>query len=227
MKDDAAQSAPERSGDPRSSERRGSERRRTDRRAPPPPWRRPWALVGYGVVGAFALVLLFETFGAEPAPHTVLGDVETAPRKVAVDSLPPAAGAPVQEASAAADYERLIAEGDAAVGRRVHAQLYCAAIQSVALRPSVEHVEQPIAALMDQAGRVPAAECKWGRGTEVRREDFFLLVPPALAERFASAPEVADGFIRRRHIDAEVEWLGRSEALSLRPTGVLRALRAD
>jgi hypothetical protein len=83
--------------------------------------------------------------------------------------------------------------------------------------------EAAVAALAAN-GRVPAAECKWGSANDPRREDFVLLVPPDLADRFASTPVVTDQFQRRRRISAEVEWLGRSEALALRPAGVFRGL---
>jgi hypothetical protein len=38
-------------------------------------------------------------------------------------------------------------------------------------------------------------------------------------------PEVERSFVRRREVSAEVEWIGRSEALALRNVAVLRAIR--
>jgi hypothetical protein len=52
------QSQEERPQAARAGDRRANDRRRFDRRAPAPLWRRWWALVGYGVVGALALVML-------------------------------------------------------------------------------------------------------------------------------------------------------------------------
>lgn len=215
-----------RAGDRRGADRRSADRRNTDRRTPPPPWRRPWALVSYGVLGALAVVLLTNSWGDEPEEPTTGGVVTTQPLPPAVDNPTlTTSNEPPQEARTAADYERLIAEGQTALGRRVRVELFCDQIKSVAIRSSVERVEGPVAALADSASRVPAADCKWGQGGgEVRREDFVLLVPPELAEQFASAPVVEDGFVSRRRVRGVVEWIGRSQALSLRTAGVLRAL---
>jgi hypothetical protein len=108
------------------------------------------------------------------------------------------------------------------VGRRVRTELYCEAPGSYTVRQGVPP-EAAINALASN-GRVPAAECKWGSAEDSRREDFVLLVPPPLADQFASTPVVTDQFQRRRRVTAEVEWLGRSEALALRPAGVFRGL---
>jgi hypothetical protein len=217
-----------RSGDRRGGDRRSADRRNADRRTPPPPWRRPWALVGYGVLGALAAVLLVNSWGDDPEEAATGGVITTEPLPPAVEAPTLTTGnAPPQEARTAADYERLIAEGQTALGRRVRVELYCDQIKSVAIRTSVDRVEGPVAALADSSSRVPAAECKWGQGGgDVRREDFLLLVPPALAEQFVSAAVVEDGFVSRRRIRGVVEWIGRSQALSLRTAGVLRAFGA-
>ena len=38
------------------------------------------------------------------------------------------------------------------------------------------------------------------------------------------SPVVQDNFVERRRVTAEVEWVGRSEALALRTAGVFRGL---
>ena len=70
---------------------------------------------------------------------------------------------------------------------------------------------------------MPGAECKWGTGVDA--PDLLLLVPAHLAPAFAAAPEVQQSFVSRRSVRAELEWIGRSEALALRNVGVLRGLR--
>jgi hypothetical protein len=214
-----------REGDRRGTDRRGVERRRGDRRAPPPPWRRPWALVAYGVAGTLLAVFLV---------NAALGDGDDeVPKDETFVAAPPAApvAAPAAPASAAPqpalgteDFERLSIEGDAARGRVVQAQLFCDAPAPVALASNADTVEAAVAALVDADRRVPGAVCKWGRRDDPRREDFLLLVPPALAAQFSSAPVVMDGYVRRRHLVAEVEWLGKSNALALRTAGVFRGL---
>lgn len=207
----------------RGGDRRHNDRRRTDRRAPLPLWRRPWAYVGYGVGGALLLfiVLSLETDAGE---DQIAPEVSTTTAGPAVDStLPAGASAPVEDAYGAAGYERLVAEGEAAVGRRVRAMIFCESIRSVGLRTGGEiTANRSVAETADAAGRVPAAECTWG--DEATAPDLLLVVPPAQAERFASAPEVEQSFVRRRRVQAEVEWIGRSEALALRNVAVLRAI---
>jgi hypothetical protein len=209
------------SGERRGKDRRKNDRRRTDRRLPSPWWRRPWALVAYGVVGTLLVVLLFNRSRPPQIPAGGEEAVTTAPPGTPVaESPPPAPTAPVENARRMADHERLMAEGDAAKGRILHVELYCSSISPVALR-GVQPVESSIVELADAGSRVPAAECKWGppRGTEARA-DVLLLVPPHLAEAFADAPTVDDGFVRRRRIEGSAEWVGRSEALALR-TGLV------
>lgn len=212
-----------RAGDRRGTDRRGGNRRQQDRRAPPPVWRRPWALVSYGVVGALALVLLVNGLrGGDD--HPVQGAVVNAP-PVAPAPTPPsraAAAAPVEDAYGAAGFEKLTIQGQAAVGRRVRTELFCDAPATVALNTQVTEVESAVAALRDAEGRVPGALCQWGSRGDARREDFLLLIPPALAADFAAAPVTTDDFVRRRRLVAEVEWIGPSQALALRTAGVLR-----
>ena len=202
-------------------ERRARDRRRVERRSPPPPWRRPWALVAYGAVAGVLLVWLM--FGSPGGDHSddlpiVEHTKSTAPPKAAPATSP----GEVEAAFGASGFERLTLEGPAAVGRRVRTELYCEQPRSYQVREGVRP-EAAVATLATD-GRVPAAECKWGTSNDARREDFVLLVPPALASQFASAPVVTDQFQRRRRLIAEVEWLGRSEALALRPTGVFRGI---
>ncbi|HEV2131377.1 MAG TPA: hypothetical protein VGR27_09765 [Longimicrobiaceae bacterium] len=223
-KDDTEQAnTASRSGGGRQGDRRKGDRRGVERRAPPPVWRRPWALVAYGVLGTLLLVLLVNRSGGETEePLRQAGtEIRTTPARTPVQARDPAAAAaPVQDARSAADFERLVAEGDAAVGQRIRVNLYCESIRTISLR-SVEEMESGIAALADASNRVPGAECKWGERTDTSREDFLLLVPPDRAEVFANTPTVQDGFVRRKQVEAEVEWLGRSDALHLRTAGVL------
>jgi len=216
----------ERGGDPRGGDRRGGDRRAVDRRAPPPAWRRPWALVSYGVLGALALVLLFDAMGGDDEPSGLPKDVvDAAPAAPPAQPSRPASGPPV-EAFGSAGFERMVIAGPAAVGQRVRTQLYCDAPSPVALRQQVQRVEPQVSELLSPEGRVVAATCKWGSQGDERREDFLLLVPPDLADDFSAQPVTSDDFVRRRRILAEVEWIGRSESLSLRTAGVLRGVLA-
>lgn len=212
----------DRGGDRRGGDRRGGNRRQQDRRAPPPVWRRPWALVSYGVVGALVLVLLVNALRGDRGP--VQGPVVNAPPVAPATTAPSraAATAPPVDAYGAAGFERLMIQGQSAQGRRVRTELYCDAPTTVALRTDITEVESAVAALRDAEGRVPGALCQWGTRGDERREDFLLLVPPQLAASFAAAPVTTDNFVRRRRLIAEVEWVGTSQALALRTTGVLR-----
>jgi len=209
------------------SDRRGGDRRNVERRAPLPPWRRPWAYVGYGVLSGLVLVGAYRlTRPAEPKPQ---GDavLVTPPEAPTTNVAPPAtqprpSGQPPQAAYSTADFERLMLEGPRAVGRTVRAELYCAQPATYQVRSNVQ-AEAVVAALASQ-GRVPAAECKWGGRDDARRQDFLLLVPPELAATFAAAPLTSDEYQRRRHVVANLEWIGRSEALSLRTAGVFRGV---
>jgi hypothetical protein len=216
---------PERAGDRRGKDRRKADRRVDERRLPPPIWRRPWALVLYGVLGTLLLVMLVNR--SRPVEQVPIAEDEvtsTPPPPVAATEVPATTtpGGTAEPARRMADHERLMAEGEAAKGRLVRVELFCSSINQVSLR-SVERIESSIAELADTGGRVPAAECKWGpvRGAEPRA-DVLLLVPPGLAETFAAAPSVEDGFVRRRRIERDVEWVGRSEALALRTVVVMR-----
>ncbi|HET8656166.1 MAG TPA: hypothetical protein VFL93_11670 [Longimicrobiaceae bacterium] len=204
-----------------TGDRRQRDRRRTDRRAPPPPWRRPWAFVAYGVAAALVVVLLFD-HGEPSTADRALTPVPVTPE---VDTLhPPAASAPPVDAYTNGEFDRLLAEGSAAVGQRVRTLLYCEEITSFSVMRDVgTQVAPSVAALVGADGRVPTAECKWG--ADPNAPSFLLVVPPGLAERFAAQPMVQLGFVHRRKVGAEVEWLGRSEALALNTAGVLRAIR--
>ena len=210
-------------GDRRDDERRAAERRGASRRTPPPPWRRPWAYVGYGIAGALLVVVLMRTFDDDDEPEISAEDLGTAAVAPAVDStLSPAASTPPREAMGTGEYERLLAQGEAAVGQRVVTLLFCEQVNSIGMKKEAI-VTPSVAALADANGRVAGAECKWGDSPDA--QDVLLLVPAGLAPRFAAAPEVQQGFIRRRRVRAELEWIGRSEALDLRNVGVLRAVR--
>lgn len=209
-----------REGDRRGNDRRGTERRRRDRRYPPPLWRRWWALVSYGVVGALVVVLLFSRATAD--------DPEVAEEPVAVraDSAmdvvdtPPATGA-VEEASGVPGFERLMVAGEASAGRVVRTELFCGNASNFTVIQG-HPVPRSVAALI-RDGSVGAAECKWGQPSAGQsRPDFLLLIPPALADEFASAPIVSDNYVERRRVVAEVEWVGRSATLALRTGGVFR-----
>jgi len=217
-------------------DRRANDRRRAlDRRAPPPLWRRPWAFVAYGVLGGLAVVLLWASLrgGGERARNNdaplVKNDGTAAPAPAPEPGTPPPAppapspapGGAAQEATGAAGFERLMLEGAAAQGRLVRTELYCEQPTSYQVKTDVLPDEPAVAALSSE-GRIPAADCKWGGANDPRREDFLLLVPPALAGQFAAAPVISDDFQRRRRVVANVEWLGRSPALSLRTAGVFR-----
>ncbi len=216
----------ERGGDRRGPDRREGERRRVERRAPPPVWARPWALVSYGVVGALTAVILFNSLSRDETPPAGAVVPAPPPTPAADTTPPPAAARPPQDAFTTADFERLVLEGQEARGRTVRTELYCGTPDAIALRHGVPNAERAVLALRDSVGRVPAAECKWGARGDKRRQDFLLLIPPDLAEDFAGAPVITDGFVRRRRLMAEVEWVGRSQILSLRTVGVLRRVLA-
>jgi hypothetical protein len=102
--------------------------------------------------------------------------------------------------------------------------VYCEPIRSVSLRTGADIPVSPsVAQAADAESRVPAAECRWG--SEGSAPELLLVVPPALAQQFASMPEVQQSFVMRREVPAEVEWIGRSDALALRIVGVLREIR--
>jgi hypothetical protein len=206
----------------RGLDRRGDERRRPERRAPRPLWQRPWAYALYGVAGAFLVFLVVRSMGDDEAPPA-MGEVSTAAVAPAVDTTAqPSASAPPREALGTGEYERLLAQGEAVTGQRVITQLYCESVNSISM--DIETAVSPsVAAVADANGRVPGAECKWG--ADPAAPDLLLLVPPDLATAFAAAPEVQQSFVQRRSVRAEVEWIGRSEALALNTVGVLRAIR--
>ncbi|HEV3048712.1 MAG TPA: hypothetical protein VGX50_00285 [Longimicrobium sp.] len=219
------QSQEERSQAARAGDRRGTDRRKLERRSPPPPWRRWWALVGYGVVGALALVMLLGGLGGgddkEPRDETLVektgeGATAVAPTNPAVTAAGP------EDAYGTAGFERLVVEGEAAVGKTVRAELFCEAPQDFTIIAG--HTAPRSVASLIQGGRVRGSVCKWGPSGEPRREDLLLIVPAAQAEEFAAAPVVTDNFVERRRVVAEMEWVGRSETLALRTAAVFRRM---
>lgn len=203
----------------RGGDRRGIDRRRVERRSPPPVWRRPWAYVAYGLVAGLALVLIFGGRRKEPAAVRL----ETTTALPGVDTIGmPAARKPVLDANSVGDYERLLAQGESAAGQQVRTVLFCSPMRSVSMIAG-SNISSSMAALADAKGQVPGAECKWGSGSDA--PDLFLLVPPGLAAEFAATREVEISFMRRRRVPAEIEWIGRSEALALRIVAVLQDVR--
>jgi hypothetical protein len=218
-----AEQQPEPRQGERAGDRRGLERRRSDRRTPIPPWRRSWALVAYGVVGALLLMMMFNSLGdgePEGPPDEKLVSRNAPPETTVRDKEAPV-NAP-EDAYGSAGFARLVVQGDSAVGRIVRAEMFCEAPGNYTV-VSADTVSRAVAGLI-QEGRVPAAECKWGPAGEAQRENFLLLVPPALAGEFASTPVVTDAFVERHRVIAELEWVGRSKALALRTAGVFRGL---
>jgi hypothetical protein len=212
---------------PRAGDRRGNERRRVERRAPPPPWRKPWALVAYGVVGTLALVMLLNGTGGDDDEKAASRDETLVERPAegatqVVPANPQATAAAPEDAYGTAGFERLVVEGEAAMGKVVRAELFCEAPQNFTVVTG--HTAPPSVASLIEDGHVPAAVCKWGPSGEPRREDLLLLVPPARAEEFAAAPVVNDNFVERRRVVAEVEWVGRSETMALRTAAVFRRI---
>lgn len=206
--------------DRRQRERRGSDRRQDDRRSRPPIRRRPAAYVTYGVVGTSIVLSFLWTLGGrsdEPtAAPTFLANVEA---ESDIEGSPRTE--PSREAFGLNEFEKLLAEGESALGTVVKAELYCEIVLPTQVR-STPNVSPSLRRLVDGQGRVGGAECRWS--TESRSSDFFLVVPPELAEQFAASPEVELNFVRRRRIVATLEWLGRSDALALRTAGILRTL---
>jgi hypothetical protein len=204
----------------RREDRRQAGHRSESRRPPPPLWRRPAALVAYGALAVLAVFLILQ-----PADSDGVADDESQ----GADSVATASGRlasatydATREAFTLAQYEGLIAEGVDAVGEIVRTELYCGSISLIATS-EIETPTSVLAPLKDAEGRVAGADCRWSQ--EARTSDFLLVVPADLAEDFARAPEVDLDFVRRRVIPADVEWLGRTEALSLRTAGVLRNIR--
>lgn len=206
-------------GDRRGGDRRSSDRRQGGRRAPLPPWRRPIAFVAYGVAAALILVLVFGGGDDEPdiSNMTVPQEEPVQPSVLAMDDAPID-----REAYTVADFERLVAEGEGAVGMVVDAELYCAPITPISMR-NMDEADERLVELADADGRVPGSECRWSR--ETRSSDFLLIVPSQLAADFARTPEVELNFVQRRQVPATVLWLGRSDELAVRISGILTGLR--
>jgi hypothetical protein len=204
---------------PGRGDRRGNERRRDDRRAPTPLWRKPWAFAGYGVIAALIVVLLLG--GEEEAPQLADAGAPLDSVRGQTYTIPDTPPGTIRDAYSVAEFEALIAEGEQAVGDVVRTEIFCGSISPLAVREH-ERMNPAVNALADAEGRVAGAECRWSR--EARTADFILIVPPVLAEAFAQAPEEELNFVRLRRVSANVEWLGRSEELALRYSGILREI---
>ncbi len=202
-----------------SGDRRGADRRSTDRRAPVPVWRKPSAYVAYGVLAGLVLVAILLGLGQDDPPP-VVAIQPPAERLDVADST--VTVQPTRDAFTVGDYERLMAEGRGAVGQVVRAELFCSPIAPISMR-AVDEPTPALRVLADEQLRVAGAECRWTRTD--RSAQFLLIVPPHLAERFAQMPEEEINFIRQRVVPADVEWLGRSDDLSLRIAGILRGIR--
>jgi hypothetical protein len=213
-----------RAGDRRDNDRRVGDRRKTDRRLPVPVWRKPFALVGYGVAGALLLVFALGGLRGDrrggARDEQLSSHTAAASPQVSDDPAPPVR-AP-EDAYGHAGYERLVVEGQAAVGRLVRAELFCEAPENFTI-VSGDTVRRALGDLI-QEGRIPAAECKWGNTRDTQREDFLLIVPPARAREFAATPVVSDAYVERHRVIALVEWIGPTQALALRTAGVFRGL---
>jgi hypothetical protein len=175
-------------------------------------------------VGTFLLVMLVRGAGddADPiAQESIIAD--PAASEPVAQTLPPVET--TRTAYTLAEFEQLLAEGETAVGQVVRTELFCGSITPVTVRQGDNANANPtLVSLTDSQGRVGGAECRWS--DEARNSDFLLVIPSGLAEEFARMPEVEMNFVRRRRVPAQVEWLGRSEELSLRTAGVLRAIES-
>lgn len=210
-------------GDRRHADRRGAQRRRNDRRALAPPWRRPAAYIAYGVASSLLAIVGFRgivwpTTRTPPSPTRL--EAIAVPAS-AEGGTPTTAPTNTRDGRSVSEYEILLAEGESALGQVVRTDLYCQTISQMSLRqsPTTGHRLNEVA---DSEGRVGVAECRWGDAS--RGADFFLVIPSDLAASFTEIPEEEMSFVLRRKVAARVEWLGRSEALSLRTAGILRAL---
>ncbi len=208
-------------------DRRRGDRRSGDRRSA---WGRGagWTGIGrpaaYGAGAVIILILLVRlvTGGDEPTNAAMISaaaDAADTEAGTAPAALP--ATAPAREAFSVAEYEALLAEGDAAVGEIVRTELFCGPLTQVSIREDVA-MHQTIRDMADAEGRVVAADCRWSR--ESLSSDVLLVVPPDFATDFANAPTVEISFVTRRRVRGDIEWLGRSPELALRNAGILRRI---
>lgn len=166
------------------------------------------------------LVMLLRGLGREDDGPPAVVIEQPRERSDIVDST--VVVAPTRDAFTIGEYERLLAEGESAVGQVVLAELFCGPVTPIAMRP-VEDRSPALTVLADDEQRVAGAECRWTRTDRSAR--FLLIIPPHLSEEFAQMPEEEINFIQERVVPANVEWLGRSDDLSLRIAGVLRGIR--
>lgn len=173
------------------------------------------------MIGALVVVLMFSGGEEEESPGLAGAGalVDSVPGQTY--TIPETPTGTIRDAYSVAEFESLIAEGEQAVGDVVRTEVFCGSISPVAIR-EFEGMNPALNALADAEGRAAGAECRWSR--EARTADFLLIVPPVLAEAFAQAPEEELNFVRLRRVSANIEWLGRSEELALRYSGILREI---
>ncbi len=213
-------------GDRRQADRRASDRRRGNRRTGQSPWRGSAAYAGYGVFVTLLAVAGLRALDSSPeaaATQAAILEPEAGGSAPAVTPRSIAATSPAaRDAPTLAHFEILLAEGETAVGQIVRTELYCQPIAPIAVRSMRGGPGVALVGIVDAEGRVGGAECRWSN--EARSSDFLLVIPPDLAGEFTAMPEVEMNFVLRRRVRAQVEWLGRSDPLSLRTAGVLRAI---
>ncbi len=214
------------SGDRRQADRRASDRRKGNRRAGQPPWRGPLAYAGYGVLASLLATAGLRALDSSPeagATQAAIMEPDAGASTPAMTARTIAAASPAaRDAPTLAHFEILLAEGESAVGQIVRTELYCQSIAPVAVRSTRGGQGAGLAGIIDAEGRVGGSECRWS--DESRSSDFLLVIPPDLAGAFTAMPEIEMNFVLRRRVRAQVEWLGRSDPLSRRTAGVLRAI---
>lgn len=210
------------------NDRRRRDRRRTGRRQSERPWwrNRRGAIILGGLALAGVVLLSLENRQWDPTsvpsvdPDTLSPTVHyeegTAERldRARVDSI--------RHALAGAGFEELIAAGVTASGVVTEAPLVCDSVRRIRLLDDEE--PYPTLVAMADSGRVPAAECRWVSPGETQPAPFLLLIPAGLVSAFDSIPETAVGFVPRRRLRAEIEWIGTRRAIALRAGGILRAI---
>ena len=177
------------------------------------------AYVAYGILAALVLVIVGRGLARDEEPSVVAIQPPEERLEVADSTV---TVTPTRDAFTLGDYEWLMAEGQSVMGEVVRAELFCGSVSSIAMR-SVDVPNPALMVLADAERRVAGAECRWTRTD--RSAQILLIIPPHLSQEFARMPEEEINFIRQRVVPADVEWLGRSNDLSLRVAGILRGIR--